>query len=243
MTILRKLQTSLLGYFARTTTCETEEDPIPTRPIPAFGDDITQKNKGVTRVAFQNIHGMKTTVEHSEEIEAMNALQLDIFGISEVNLTETDRVKKLVNTILRQRHCQGNIAMALHQTDKAGYFPGGTSIITQGSTIGRINGRIEDNMGRFTINILEGKEGSGVLCISLYRVHHTKGSKAGPNTAYSRQCDEMRVKGVKEPDPRNQILKDLTKIIHEYAAKGYHPMVMGDFNDVTSSKEMEDFME
>ena len=41
----------------------------------------------------------------------------------------------------------------------------------------------------------------------------------------------------------NQILKDLTKIIRDYAAKGYHPMVMGDFNDVTSSKEMEDFME
>ena len=68
MTLLRKLQTSLLGYFARTTTCENEEDPIPSRPIPAFGDDITQKNKGVTRVAFQNIHGMKTTIEHSEEV-------------------------------------------------------------------------------------------------------------------------------------------------------------------------------
>ena len=91
-------------------------------------------------------------------------------------------------------------------------------------------------MGRFKFNILEGKEESGVLCISLYRVHHTKRSKTGPNTAYSRQCNEMRVKGVKKPDPRNQILKDLTKIIHEYAAKGYHPMVMGDFNDVTSSK-------
>ena len=48
---------------------------------------------------------------------------------------------------------------------------------------------------------------------------------------------------VKEPVPKNQILKDLTKIIHEYAAKDYHPMVIGDFNDVTSSKEMEDFME
>ena len=109
MTLLRKLQTSLLGYFDRTTTSETEEDPILSQPIPAFGDDITQKNKQVTRVAFQNIHGMKTTIEHSEEVEAMNALQLDIFGISEVNLTKPDRVKKLVNTILRQRHCQGNI--------------------------------------------------------------------------------------------------------------------------------------
>ena len=43
MTLLRKLQTSLLGYFARTTTSETEEDPILSQPIPAFGDDITQK--------------------------------------------------------------------------------------------------------------------------------------------------------------------------------------------------------
>ena len=139
MTLLRKLQTSLLGYFARTTTSETEEDPILSQPIPAFGDDITQKNKQVTRVAFQNIHGMKTTIEHSEEVEAMNALQIDIFRISEVNLTEINKAKKLINTILRQRHCQSNIAMALHQTDKAGYFPGGTSIITYARTDNRKN--------------------------------------------------------------------------------------------------------
>ena len=55
MTILRKLQTSLLGYFDRTTTSETEEEAILSEPIPAFRDDTTQKNKQATRVAFQNI--------------------------------------------------------------------------------------------------------------------------------------------------------------------------------------------
>ena len=90
---------------------------------------------------------------------------------------------------------------------------------------------------------LREREIRSVMHLTLSSASNKRRSKAGPNTAYLRQCNEMRVKGVKEPDPRNQILKDLTKIIHEYAAKGYHLMVMGDFNDVRRLKEMEDFME
>ena len=245
MTILTRIQTSLLKYITRnkTNACGDNEDEILSEPIPAFGDTIEQKESNVTRIAFQNIHGMKTTPEHSEEVQAMDELGIDIFGISEVNLNTTDTAKKLVNTILNQRFGRGNIAIAVQSTDKTGYHPGGTSIITWGPAIERIKKRIEDKMGRFTINALEGKEGSGVLCISIYRVHQTRGSKAGPNTAYSRQCDKMRLKGVQNPDLRNQILKDLTNVIQEYIPQGYHPMVMGDFNDVMNSKEMEKFME
>ena len=218
MTILTRIQTSLLKYITRNraNACGDNEDEILSEPIPAFGDKIEQKESNVTRFAFQNIHGMKTTPEHSEEVQAMDELEIDIFAISEVNLNTTDTTKQLVNTILNQRFGRGNIAMAVQSTDKAGYHPGGTSIITRGPAIGRIKKRIEDKMGRFTINVLEGKEGSGILCISIYRVHQTRGSKAGPNTAYSRQCDEMRLKGVQNPDPRKQILKDLTNIIQEY---------------------------
>ena len=229
MTILTRIQASLLKYITRNNAnaCRDNGDEILSEPIPAFGDKIEQKESNVTRIAFQNIHGIKTTPEHSEEVQAMDELEIDIFGISEVNLNTTDTTKKLVNTILNQRFGRGNIAMAVQSTDKTGYFPGGTSIITRGPAIGRIKKRIEDKMGRFTINVLEGKEGSGILCISIYRVHHTRGSKAGPNTAYSRQCNKMRLKGVKNPDPRNQILKGLTNVIQEYIPQGYHPMVMG----------------
>ena len=88
--------------------------------------------------------------------------------MSEVNLNTIDTTKRLINTILHQQFGRGNIAIAIQSTDKTGYHPGGTSIITRGPAIGRIKKRIEDKMGQFTANVLEGKEGSGVLCISIY---------------------------------------------------------------------------
>ena len=102
MSILTRIQTSLLKYISRNKAndCGDNEDGVLLEPIPAFGDDIKQKEDHVTRIAFQNIHGMKTTPGHSEEVQAMGEVKIDIFGISEVNLNTTDTTKKLVNTVL-----------------------------------------------------------------------------------------------------------------------------------------------
>ena len=92
MTILTKIQTSLLRYITRENNandCEDNKDKVLLEPIPAFGDDIKQKEDHVTQIAFQNIHGMKTTLKHSEEVQAMNEVEIDIFGISEVNLKQS----------------------------------------------------------------------------------------------------------------------------------------------------------
>ena len=45
MTLLRRIQTTLFGYYDRATPSEETEEAILSEPIPAFGDDITQKNK------------------------------------------------------------------------------------------------------------------------------------------------------------------------------------------------------
>ena len=74
MSILTRIQSSLLKYIKRNKAndCGDNEDGVLLEPIPAFGDDIKQKEGHVTRIAFQNIHGIKTTLDHSEEVQAMN---------------------------------------------------------------------------------------------------------------------------------------------------------------------------
>ena len=74
-------------------------------------------------------------------------------------------------------------------------------------------------------------------------MHQKKREQTGSLTAHDQQRTYLRKKGMKDPDPRNQILKDLTKLIEEYIPQGYHPMVIGDFNDDIDSTEMEKFME
>lgn len=44
-------------------------------------------------------------------------------------------------------------------------------------------------------------------------------------------------------DPRKQTLTDLTKLIEEYAVQGYHPLVMGNFNNDIASPEIQTFMQ
>eukprot|EP01082_Thalassiosira_pseudonana_P016104 g13603.t1 g13603 contig9:20890-21486(+) len=75
-----------------------------------------------------------------------------------------------------------------------------------------------------------GAEGCGVLCISAYRVCQSRGTLAGPDTAFMQQIEALRAQGVHNPDPRDEILDDMTDLISEWTAKGYHPIIGLDAN-------------
>ena len=57
--------------------------------------------------------------------------------------------------------------------------------------VGKQTGRMiktgTDPWGRFAWSELRGERDKGILVISAYRVSQTKGTTAGPNTAYSQQ--------------------------------------------------------
>eukprot|EP00970_Alexandrium_tamarense_P011192 scaffold2391_cov126-Alexandrium_tamarense.AAC.1 len=77
---------------------------------------------------------------------------------------------------------------------------------------------------------LRGAEGCGVLFISAYRVCQSRGTLAGPDTAFMQQIEALRAQGVHNPDPRDQILDDMTDLITEWTVKGYHPIIGLDAN-------------
>ena len=125
---------------------------------------------------------------------------------------------------------------------KLGYLPGGTAMVMRGRTTGRITKLISDKLGRYTGMALRGKDESDILIITVYRVCQRKGAKAGPTTAFMQQYVGLRERGITNTDPRNQGIDDLTVLIDEWATKGYHPIVMGDLNAVSTEPELQEFM-
>ena len=49
---------------------------------------------------------------------------------------------------------------------------------------------------------LKGKNNTGILVVTVYRVCQKKGTKTGPDTAYMQQHTAMREAGIKDLDPR-----------------------------------------
>ena len=58
-----------------------------------------------------------------------------------------------------------------------------------------------------------------------------------------RECNALRLKGHKNPDPRAQLLKDVGKLLHEWTEKGYHPLIMGDFNSAPGDPDLVNWMD
>ena len=236
------VQTKLLSYWGIEGI-----DGVAGENIPAYGALIETKDLvNVVRIAFQNVNGLKLGNERAgaAELDAMNQLGIDIMGMAETNLSWT-REKKLQLAALAKIAFDGTSRCIASSTtsNKEGYLPGGTAMITRGPVSGRVQAQGADPFGRFTWMALRGREDSGVLIITAYRVGQRKGVKAGPTTAYSQQWVEMRKKGIENPDPRNSILEDISTLIYEWGEKGFHPLVMLDANATQDERQFSDFID
>ncbi len=93
----------------------------------------------------------------------------------------------------------------------------------RGTTAGRHAKSGGDRYGRYSWMELQGKNSRRLCIITAYRVTQQKGTRpasADCNTAYWQQVQGMIKDGVYEPDPRNQILTDLTKLIRDKKDQG-----------------------
>ena len=100
-----------------------------------------------------------------------------------------------------------------------------------------------DHLGSFTWMAIRGKKDIGVIAITAYRVCQRAGTKSGPDTAFTRQCIQMREEGDKNPDPRNKIFDNMNDILDEWMGKGFHPMVMIDSNSEITERNLNEFTE
>jgi hypothetical protein len=224
--------------------------PIEIPNLPPAGDEFPQEiDENILRFAFQNIHGISNArgLEVHPEIEMMSEWNISVMGMSETNRPWTAWQKSEYDFMMRTHF---NSSRTLYTAAPAishdqTYQPGGNLLTINGHTTGRIYDHGSDTLGRFCWYALRGKRDEGVLVIVAYRVCHKAGDAPGPFTAYRQQYVNMRNAGVANPNPRQQILKDLTTLITTKRNEGLRPILMMDANGdylKGKDKELADFI-
>lgn len=213
--------------------------------IPVFGASIKIKQDGTFRVGSQNTNGTRLGTLYSgvEELDVIDKCGIDVMALQETNLAWTQDARSKLAALIKLQFGYGFATTSSAPSEKEGYQPGGTSMIAVNSVAGRVTTKYADKMGRYNYMAFTGKDNIGIVCINVYRVCQKKGAKTGPDTSFMVQLTSLREQGIECPDPRNQVLADVTDVITEWKQKGYHPLVMGDFNADLDDKDFAEFVD
>ena len=115
---------------------------------------------------------------------------------------------------------------------KSIFKPGGTMIGVRGHIAGRVINKTRDEAsdsnGRWTVTHIRGK---GSTVISIFSVYRVCGYDGGENTAYIQQQNDLYDKHKRILDPRQQLCKDLQKVLHDLLVQGNKIIVTADIND------------
>ena len=235
LTQVWKLQTRLNEFITRPSRKDYD--------IPPYGASIHDKRENVLRAAFQNINGITTdNFIGAEEVEAMDHLGIDLLGLIETNINWSIDRRLQLSAMIKLKFNDGRfVTSSMKAPSETSYLPGGTAMITRGHNCGRVYRRGADPLGRFTWMALRGRNNTGLLVITGYRVCQNSGTTAGPDTAYMREWEALREEGDTSPDPRKAILDAITELINEWSQLGYHPLVMIDANAELTEKQMLEF--
>ena len=185
-----------------------------------FGDDVTAAvPTGHERMGFQNAHGISRGPHPADEVfEASRKYHLGILGIAESNCAWDEDLKIRIKASMKQQFGNGVMSCASSKVRRHGYLPGGVMQLLHGQSAGRHVKSGADKYGRFTWMVLNGKNNNKLCVITAYRVCQAKGTT--PNTpdsitAYWQQVQEMIKDRKVDPDPCNQVLTDLSKLMKE----------------------------
>jgi hypothetical protein len=250
-------QSTLYESFGLEAPSRTESSD--TTIIVPSGDELIDKEDGILRCALQNPNGirLRDNADVLPEVAAIERLQIDIAAFPESKLAELGRTKDVLQRQLRVRigsaHVR-NAAAPRRNTRNSDYQPGGVLMAITGQATGRILKSGNDPWGRFAWYLLRGNRDEGILLIGAYRVCQVKVTKAGPDTAFMQQVEEMLDEELKDcrkkeeenksldesvrrlMDPRDRLLQDRKQLINEYRPKGFRPILLIDANEDWTNK-------
>ncbi|KAL7523469.1 hypothetical protein ACHAWF_003332, partial [Thalassiosira exigua] len=116
------------------------------------------------------------------------------------------------------------------------YNPGGVMQLVAGPMVSRHIKSGSDAVGRYAWSKFGDQAGNKVCIISSYRVVQRKGTPiiSDSNTAYKQQVEQLLRQGKTAPDPRQQVLRDLSGLMADIRNEGYEVLVMMDANESNS---------
>ena len=173
-----------------------EANTILDSDIVASGDPLNDKLNGTMRLAVQNPNGIKLVpgMKIMPEVAAIASLQIDVAGFPEANLrahgqTEVT-MKQQLSTYMGSSRIYNAAAPAVGPSNSE-YQPGGALLAVVNRYTGRIIKSHCDKWGRYAWIRMRGNRGEGITVFNAYRVCQKRGTKSGPNTAFTRQINEM----------------------------------------------------
>ena len=203
--------------------------------LPPTGDTIPlTKDDSLLRFAFQNINGATTRsgLRTPPEIDTIREWDIDAMGMSETNCPWTANQKSTYDYIMQACfHSSRTIYTSAPAPDHTfSYLPGGNLLTLNGRITGRVSSSGTDSLGRFCWYTLRGSRDEGILLLVAYRVCHEASHNPGAFTAYQQQYSGLWSRGIQHPNPRHQILDDITSLITSQRELGFRPIVIMDAN-------------
>jgi hypothetical protein len=199
-----------------------------------FGEQLQSlKAPDAIRIFLKNINGIKNYNSWDSLTEACYHLHehsVDFIGITETNINWNEKIRSDTRQKFQQNY-QSALISTSSSTDptKTNYQPGGTATIITDKYTGRSVKHIVDlsGMGRWSGIQMKRNTNSNLNIITAYRPIVTQGI----HTCYQQHMSILRNKGINNPNPRQQILDDLTVLINGYNDNNDTTILMMDANE------------
>ena len=195
----------------------------------------TDKRKTL-RLYHINLNGVtyqNELLEWEMTIAYLMDMQVDIFGLTEINLDLNNGIVK-DNVLQCGRHFDPYLRMStsssLQKISESPFKMGGTITGTNGCWSGRIKHQGSDKLGRWSYISLEARKGYLITVITVYIPRKPSKEGMGSTIYQQMQADILKYKG-KLLNPREELLKDLHTFINKERTKGNLIFLMGDMND------------
>ena len=192
------------------------------------------------RIFFQNVKGLTYSSgleDYKYYMSQMAAFGVDCFGLAETNTAwQQYHLQLEYKACVKRKFRLGKTVFGypIMEVDRclsgASFKAGGCLTTIQGKHTTTVQGSgISDptGLGRWSGITLEGKGGSTLSLLTVYRVCEGSVRQAPLGSALVREHEYYRRQGEVSPQPRQRILSDLRKVIMNLQTAGHSILVRG----------------
>ncbi|KAI2498315.1 hypothetical protein MHU86_16185 [Fragilaria crotonensis] len=222
----------------------TRASPLDPNPDTFFGDAIIQKQKGTTRIFFQNVKGLSSSTlgeDYRYYLSCMKAYEIDIAGLAETNTCWSHpHLRSDFCSILRRQYLQSKVTFGSPSKTidpcptTETFQSGGSLTLVTDSMVSCVNGEIDlvDNtgLGRWSGVSFMGRDNTRLTIITAYRVCSGSPRTAPLGSAFLREYNHFLTQNKGHNNPRREFLIDLQSQIQRLQASGHMIILMMDAN-------------
>ena len=235
----RKVQSNVKSFLEKEEAKKQRYEEI----MQFWGDNPDDKDEHDMRITSTNINGLTCAAELSEYIIGSKRFESDVNCFQEINMNTNKSevcyaMRKAINDVDESKGSTFQTSISPRYSNQRNRNnnkqQGGTMVHIEQKWTGANLRKSNDPLGRWSRITLEGK-GERLLSIySVYRVCNNNLATAGGETVWLQEYKSLLEKGMKNPNPRQQVLDDLeSEIISLQEDEKHQIIVCIDANETT----------